>query len=467
MNSYPVHLVCSSGGVKCFSYIGAIQKLKEHNITIASVSSCSLGSVIGAMVCTGMDVKKLESTVLNFPFSLLQKRKFWFWLNALRYPYAVYERPDYIKVIEILLGRDMPIGELAIPFATTALDIRQRQMLAYSSDQHSEMMLSEVLKIATAIPPLSEPYKKDRRLLVDAAIASESPVWMAANFKGAYPILVLKPAPSAEENYRSGLPKFLGTLFNAAAASHDFFYLSQIPRAIEIKINCGNMRTDNFKISKDQIERLIVEGGMAFEERLKDFDGNFNNILDVEEVGASVNIANTADRAAEVANRMISQYHKETGNRDQVFISYNRKDKAWLQKLQTYMRSVERFTGIKIWDDTDITPGSKWEPEIERALQATKVAILLVTQNFFDSDFIQQKEMAYLLDMAQKENVSILWVAVSACTYELTPLKYIQCANNPKMPLDQLSEAMQNVEFTKICDVMIKAMDAAFSPGGL
>lgn len=464
MRSYRVHLVCSGGGVLCLSYIGAIQKLKEHNIEIASVSTCSMGAFIGALVCTGIDLKKLEEALLEFKFTSLHKRKFWYWLNAIKYPYSAYKKPDFIKAFKELSITDIPIGELAIPFATTALDLRQRSMLAYSSDQHGEMMLSEILKIATAIPPISEPYKKGRHLLVDGAVASESPVWMAANFKGAYPILVLKPAPSPEEDYKISFPRFLYTLFNAAAASHDCFYLSQIPRAIEIKINCGNLKPEDFRISRDQKERLIVEGGTALEKELKAVGGNFNNILKVEKLGALSHTANTTDRAAKVANQMISKYHKEIGNRNQVFISYNRKDKAWLEKLQTYMRSVERFTSIKIWDDTDIVPGSKWEPEIERALQATRVAILLVTQNFLDSDFIQQKEVKYLLNIAQKEKVSILWVAVSACTYELTPLKDIQCANNPKMPLDQLSEAMQNVEFTKICDVMIKAMDLTSHP---
>ena len=44
-------------------------------------------------------------------------------------------------------------------------------------------------------------------------------------------------------------------------------------------------------------------------------------------------------------------------NRDQVFISYSRKDKDWLEKLQIMLAPLQRKGTLKVWADTDIQPG--------------------------------------------------------------------------------------------------------------
>jgi predicted acylesterase/phospholipase RssA len=461
MDSNKIHLVCSSGGVRCFSYIGAIQKLKEHDIEIASVSACSMGTIIGALVCSGMKIEDLQQTILNFDFSLVKRKKPFYWLHLLKYPFAIYKVPDYSRILELLIGRDPTLGELVIPFATAAIDIRQRRMLVYSSETHPEMKLSEVIKIATAIPPLSQPYKKDARILVDAAVASESPVWIAANNPGNYPIVVLKTAHPPDESYRKNLAKFLENIFTASVGSHDYFTSTQTSRAIDVEINCGSMQAENFSISKSQIESIILEGQTVMERKLADYDGNFNDVLEVEEMTSVKTMSNTADRAEVLASQMINQYQNEIKNRTQVFISYSRKDRAWLEKLQVHMKSVTRFTGIKTWDDTNIKPGKYWNDEIEKALIATRVAVFLVTPDFLASDFIQDEEMKYFLTMSDKEKVPILWIAVSACNFQLTPLNQIQCANDPTRPLDSLSQAEQNVVLANICMAVIKAMDEA------
>ena len=50
--------------------------------------------------------------------------------------------------------------------------------------------------------------------------------------------------------------------------------------------------------------------------------------------------------------------------RDQVFISYSRKDKEWLERLQTMLVPLTRV-GIKVWADPDIKPGEDWKKAIE------------------------------------------------------------------------------------------------------
>ncbi len=89
---------------------------------------------------------------------------------------------------------------------------------------------------------------------------------------------------------------------------------------------------------------------------------------------------------------------------------------------------------------------------------STKVAVFLATADFFASEFIQDKEMSYFLEVSKRENVKILWVAISSYPYDLTPLNELQCANDPSKPLDALSEADQNKEMTNICKKIVTLM---------
>jgi hypothetical protein len=144
--------------------------------------------------------------------------------------------------------------------------------------------------------------------------------------------------------------------------------------------------------------------------------------------------------------------------RDQVFFSYSHKDKKWLERFQATLRPLVRANQISAWDDTKIKAGDIWRDEIKRALASAKVAVLLVTTDFLNSDFIAEHELPPLLEAAQNEGLRIFLVVVGDSLFDETELGRYQAVNDPSRPLANISAASRNKEIVRICREIKEAM---------
>ncbi|OJT25555.1 hypothetical protein BO221_06695 [Archangium sp. Cb G35] len=147
--------------------------------------------------------------------------------------------------------------------------------------------------------------------------------------------------------------------------------------------------------------------------------------------------------------------------RDQVFISYSRKDKKWLERLQTHLKPRIRNGKVHVWSDDRIQAGDEWRKEIERALARARVAVLLVSPDFVASDFIARNELHPLLEAAKREGVRILWVPVKTAAFQEANLDMYQGVLDPARPLNRRHHAYVDEAMEEICNAIIKAFSGA------
>jgi hypothetical protein len=116
---------------------------------------------------------------------------------------------------------------------------------------------------------------------------------------------------------------------------------------------------------------------------------------------------------------------------------------------------------LDCWDDTHIRPGDDWKQEIRNALDTAQVAVLLISSDFFASDFIDETELPPLLDAAKAKGVHIVPVIISASRFARNPsLARFQAVNSPDRPLDQMPRADQE----NILDRLAHTIETAFNP---
>lgn len=127
--------------------------------------------------------------------------------------------------------------------------------------------------------------------------------------------------------------------------------------------------------------------------------------------------------------------------RDQIFISYSHDDREWLDRFHTKLKPIEHRSGIKTcWSDKDIETGAEWNDEIENAIARARIALLLVSDKFLESDFIDKEELPRIIKAHQEGALRIFWVPIKEALVEESLLVSIQAATNPKRPLAAIEE---------------------------
>lgn len=101
----------------------------------------------------------------------------------------------------------------------------------------------------------------------------------------------------------------------------------------------------------------------------------------------------------------------------QVFISYSHKDRAYKERLTTFLKIFGRKGLFSTWDDGQIHSSDDWRDRIDTAMGDAKIAVLLVSADFLASEFIQDYEIPRLRKRRENGEVAIMPVIVKPCPW--------------------------------------------------
>jgi pimeloyl-ACP methyl ester carboxylesterase len=151
-------------------------------------------------------------------------------------------------------------------------------------------------------------------------------------------------------------------------------------------------------------------------------------------------------------------FNPESREINRIFVSYSHDNEDWLNRLHKTMRPILRKGELQLWSDMNIRPGAEWRQEIQKALTNCKVAVLLVTADFLDSDFIDQHELPEIYDAANRKRIKLLWIHVTPALYKETPIERYQAAYPPEPALASLTVVEQDEALRQIATAIKTAV---------
>jgi len=439
-----VHVVLGAGGVKTLAYVGALEVLQDAGIEFESVSACSAGSLIGALVASGTPIHRIREGLEATDLGRIRSRPTlpgWLrYLAWLRWPFAPYDSAAVVSLMQELLGGRKTFADLPIPFATAGIDLLSQRLLVYSTERHQHMPVADAVRIAVGIPLMFPPHDVGGRVVVDAAIATQCPVWMVGRFDDEYPIVAMKPVDASSTTPPRGLRSFLVRMLSAGVACRDQYLMDEIPRTRVLEMPVTDLAPDDFEEAQRRKAYLFEVGRRVAQQCLQRWGPDLGRGRPAPARPGRRDASGHDENALATASSMMHGFANRLSrmSRNQLFISYCHRDREWLEVLKAPLAPYVELRGIEVWDDTRIQPGEQWRDAITDALASTRVAVLLVSPGFLRSPFIRAEELAYFLGAAERFAVTVHWLALSDLDGEPNPLGARQALLDASTPLDRM-----------------------------
>lgn len=165
---------------------------------------------------------------------------------------------------------------------------------------------------------------------------------------------------------------------------------------------------------------------------------------------------------------------------EKVFLSYAHEDTEWMQRLQRQLEPLTRDGTLHVWADSRIIAGDAWSTTIRKHLESARVAVLFVSQAFLDSEYIVENELPILLEKADYEGLTLLFIAVTPFDRDKLSFKYtlasggqkefdlaaVQWISPPEKPIAEMSTEDRDRAFAKLAAAIQRAVKRQSGPTG-
>ncbi len=104
-----------------------------------------------------------------------------------------------------------------------------------------------------------------------------------------------------------------------------------------------------------------------------------------------------------------------------VFISYSHQDEVWKDRLVKQLVVLQNQGLLQTWTDRDIGAGDEWFEEIRNAMNAARVAVVLISADSLTSKFILHTEVPHFLERRTREGMTVFPVLCKDCLWQEIP----------------------------------------------
>lgn len=162
-----IGVVLGSGGLRGLAHVGVLKILERENIPIDYIAGCSIGSLIGALYCSG----HTPETILQLAKHLKPRH----WMDFMISKMGIVSGEKVLEIIH-LLTKGKSFSELNIPLAIVATDIRQGKEVVFT-----EGNVATAVRASISVPGIFVPFCLEDMLLVDGAVLNPTPIDVVRN----------------------------------------------------------------------------------------------------------------------------------------------------------------------------------------------------------------------------------------------------------------------------------------------
>jgi hypothetical protein len=110
--------------------------------------------------------------------------------------------------------------------------------------------------------------------------------------------------------------------------------------------------------------------------------------------------------------------------RSGVFIAYSHRDRDLLGELQKHLKPLQKAWMLDLWDDLRVDHGPRGAAELRRAIEATRVALLLISPGFLASPFVAEHVLPVTLASQSHPRASVMCLYLRPAMDVFTEYKY-------------------------------------------
>ncbi|MBP2640160.1 MAG: Patatin-like phospholipase [Firmicutes bacterium] len=157
-----IGLALGSGGLRGMAHVGVLRVFEQEQIPIDYIAGCSIGSLIGALFCSGLDADAI--------WKLAKELKRWHWIDLNLPKMGIFSGDRVLETLGTLI-KHKDFADLTIPLAIIATDLRKGQEVIFTQGP-----VASAVRASVSVPGIFVPFEYDGRSFIDGAVMNPTPV---------------------------------------------------------------------------------------------------------------------------------------------------------------------------------------------------------------------------------------------------------------------------------------------------